>query len=201
MENQDYQKLLQYLKNPTPRGEDYEKWATQFREYNDHIYKGDKRIVLAYETKWIMLIFHDDPTQAHQNANAMYYYILKRYLWQNMMKDIKEYAKICFQYQQKGSMRQNNQKRTIPLIDIFERWEVDIVGPLPITREGNRYIVVAMDYFSRWPEARSLKAANADTVATFLYEEIICRFGASRILQNDRGTHFVNELIQRKKKI
>ena len=94
-------------------------------------------------------------------------------------------------------MKQNNQKRTIPLTDIFERWEIDIVGPLPITREGNRYIVVAMDYFSRWPEVRPLKAANAETVATFIYEEIICRFGAPRILQSDRGTHFVNEVIQK----
>ncbi len=54
---------------------------TQFREYNDHIYREDKRVVLAYETKWIMLMFHDDLTQAHQNADAMYYHILKRYLW------------------------------------------------------------------------------------------------------------------------
>ena len=68
---------------------------------------------------------------------------------------------------------------------------------LPITREGNRYIVVAMDYFSRWPEARLLKIANADTIATFLYEEIICRFEAPRILQSDRGTHFMNGLIHR----
>ena len=52
-----------------------------------------------------------------------------------------------------------------------------------------------MDYFSRWPEARPLKVANADTVAMFLYEEIICKFGAPRILQSDRGIHFVNELI------
>ncbi len=36
-----------------------------------------------------------------------------------------------------------------------------------------------------------------DTVVTFLYEEIICRFGVLRVLQSDRGTHFVNELIQR----
>src|SRR6266498_3375994 len=72
-----------------------------------------------------------------------------------------------------------------------------MVGSFPITREGNRYIVVTMDYFSRWPEARPLKAANADTVATFLYKEIICRFGASRILQSDRGIYFVNELIQK----
>ncbi len=144
-----------------------------------------------------MLMFHDDLTQAYQNTDAIYYHILKRYLWQNMMKDIKEYTKTCFQYQQRGSMRQNNQKRTIPLTDIIERWGVDIVGPLLITREGNRYIVVAMDYFSRWSEARSLKAANADTVAIFLYEEIICRFRALRILQSDRETHFVNKVIQR----
>ncbi len=71
------------------------------------------------------------------------------------------------------------------------------MGPLPITREGNKYIVVAIDYFSRWPKARPLKVANADTVATFLYKEIICRFGVPRILQSDRGTHFVNELIQK----
>ncbi len=94
-------------------------------------------------------------------------------------------------------MRQNNQKQTISPTDIFEKWGVDIVGPLPIIREGNRYIVVAMDYFLRWPEARPLRAANADTVVTFLYENIICRFGAPRILQSDRGIHFVNEVIQR----
>jgi len=52
-----------------------------------------------------------------------------------------------------------------------------------------------MDYFSKWLEAKPLKVANADTVATFLYEEIICKFEASRILQSDRKTHFVNEVI------
>src|SRR6266508_6804292 len=197
MENQYYQKLLQYLKNPTPQEKDYEKWATQFKEYNDHIYRGERRVIPAYEIKWIMSMFHNDLTQAHQNADAMYYYISKRYLWQSMRNDIKEYAKICFQCQQRGSMKQNNQKRTIPPTDIFERWGIDIVGPLSITKEGNRYIVIAIDYFSRWSKAKPLKAANAKTVAMFIYEEIICRFGASRILQSDREIHFVNEVIQK----
>ncbi len=113
------------------------------------------------------------------------------------MKDIKEYAKNYFQCQQRELMRQNNQKQIIPPTDIFERWEVDIVGFLSITREENRYIVIVMDYFSRWLEVRSLKAANADTVATFLYEKIICRFGTSRILQSDQGIHFINKIIQK----
>ncbi len=62
MKNQDYQKLLQYLKNPTSQGKAYEKWATQFRKYNDYIYREDRRVVPAYEMKWIMSIFHDDLT-------------------------------------------------------------------------------------------------------------------------------------------
>ncbi len=94
-------------------------------------------------------------------------------------------------------MKQNNQKQTISLTDIFERWGVDIVRLLLITRERNRYIIVAIDYFLRWLEARPLKVANADTVATFLYEKIICKFEASKILQSDRRTHFVNEVIQK----
>jgi len=54
-----------------------------------------------------------------------------------------------------------------------------------------------MDYFSKWPEARPLKVTNVNTIVTFFYEEIICRFGASRILQSDRETHFVNKVIQK----
>ena len=94
-------------------------------------------------------------------------------------------------------MKQNNQKQTISLTDIFERWGVDIVRLLLITRERNRYIIVAIDYFSKWSEARLLKVANVDTVATFLYEEIICRFGILRVLQSDKKIYFVNEIIQR----
>ena len=97
MENQDYQKLLQYLKNPTPQKEDYEKWATQFRKYNDHIYREDRRVVPAYETKWIMSMFHDDPIKTHQSFDVMYNQISKRYIWQSMRSDIKEYVKTCFQ--------------------------------------------------------------------------------------------------------
>ncbi len=142
-------------------------------------------------------MFHDDPTKAYQLFDAMYNQMSKRYIWQNMRNDIKKYAKTCFQCQQRGSIKQNNQKRTIPPMDIFERWGVDIVEPLPITREGNRYIVVAMDYFLRWLEVKPLKIANAETVATFIYEEIICRFGPPRIIQSDRRTHFVNEVIRK----
>ena len=113
-----------------------------------------------------------------------------------MTSDIKKYVKSCYECQRQGGPKENNRKWTIVPIDIFERWGINIVGPLPQTEDGYRYIVIAIDYFSRWSEARPLIYANARQVAKFIYEEIICRFGASRVLQSDRGTHFVNEVIQ-----
>ena len=53
-----------------------------------------------------------------------------------------------------------------------------------------------MEYFIRWLEARPTKTANSIDTATFIYEEIICRFGAPRVIQSDQGTHFVNEVIK-----
>ena len=70
------------------------------------------------------------------------------------------------------------------------------MGPLPKTLSGKRYIIVAMDYFSRWPEARAIEATNSETVVTFIYEKIICRFGTPKVIQSDQETHFVNEVIK-----
>ncbi len=98
-------------------------------------------------------MFHDNPTSAHQGAEAMRQQINKRYVWKGMTSDIKEYVKSCYECQRRGGPKENNRKRTIVPMDIFERWGIDIVGPLPQTEDGYRYIVVAMDYFSRWPEA------------------------------------------------
>ena len=53
-----------------------------------------------------------------------------------------------------------------------------------------------MDYFTRWPEAKAVRSANSEKVANFIYENIICRFGAPRVIQSDQGTHFVNQVIK-----
>ena len=50
----------------------------------------------------------------------------------------------------------------------MERIAVDIMGPLPVTKQGNKYLLVAMDYFTKWPEAYALPDQEAKTVATVL---------------------------------
>jgi len=141
-------------------------------------------------------MYHDDPTAAHQGANTVYQHISKRYVWETMRKDVMEYVKTCRECQMRGGPKKTPGISLIRANDIFERWGIDIVGPLPVTERGNKYIVVAMDYFTRWPEAIALKSANAITVADFIYESIICRFGAPKIIQSNQETHFVNEIIK-----
>ena len=58
------------------------------------------------------------------------------------------------------------------------------------------YIVVATEYLTKWAEARVVKTNTIAHVATFMYENIICRFGCPKILVRDRSTHFLNDLIE-----
>jgi transposase InsO family protein len=64
-----------------------------------------------------------------------------------------------------------------------------------MTKKKNRYIIVAMDYFTKWPEARATKRDTAEEVIKFLYEDIICRHGCPRKIISDRGTHFDNKMV------
>ncbi len=70
------------------------------------------------------------------------------------------------------------------------------MGPLTITKKENRYIVTAIDYFTKWLIAKAIKEATAKTVSKFIYEKIICEHRCSQVLQSDRETHFVNRVIQ-----
>lgn len=72
----------------------------------------------------------------------------------------------------------------------MERVAVDIVGPLPTTAAGNRFICVAMDYFTKWPEAYALPNHEATTVAEVLVEQFFSRFGVPGELHSDQGREF-----------
>lgn len=66
----------------------------------------------------------------------------------------------------------------------------------PHSKKGMAYIVVATEYLTKWAKAKAVKNDTAASAATFMYENIIYRFGCPKILVSDRGTHFFNSLIQ-----
>lgn len=76
----------------------------------------------------------------------------------------------------------------------MERIGVDILGPFPVTDSGNRYVLVAMDYFTKWPEAYAVPDQSATTTAEKLVEEMFTRFGVPAELHSDQGRNFESQV-------
>jgi hypothetical protein len=80
----------------------------------------------------------------------------------------------------------------ILIIDIFYCWGIDFMGPFPFSF-GYQYILVVVDYVSKWVEAIPSMTNDHRPVLKFLKENILSRFGMPRAIISDEGTHFCNK--------
>ena len=112
-----------------------------------------------------------------------------------MIRDIKEYIIICKSCQQQGKIfKISPELKSIPLPnEVMKQTGIDLCT-LPEV-DGFKHLIVCIDYFSKWSQAKAVKDKSAPTVAKFLYE-IICRHGCMRIQVNDQGKEFVNEVFE-----
>lgn len=177
--------------------------ATQYLVEQGQLLKKNKnnvdnplRVITLQDRERILYDLHSSPLGGHFGLKKTIGKAIERYYWPNMGKEIKEYIESCDSCQRFGKPRKIQLTESIPVIRPFYQIGIDFVGPLERTENGNRYIIVAMDYFTKWPEARAVKTATAKEAAQFLYEEIICRHGTPSVILSDRGAHFVNETIQ-----
>ena len=81
----------------------------------------------------------------------------------------------------------------ILVVQIFDVWGIDFMGPFPPSF-GNLYILLAVDYVSKWVEAIACPRNNASTVVSFLQRNILSRFGTPRTIISDGGSHFANKI-------
>jgi transposase InsO family protein len=80
--------------------------------------------------------------------------------------------------------------------NLLERIAMDILGPLPETPRGNKYILVLGDYFTKWTEAYAIQNMEAATVARMFVNEFVARFGAPDSLHTDQGRNFDSTLLK-----
>ena len=78
----------------------------------------------------------------------------------------------------------------------FERIAMDVAGPFPITDNGNKYVLVVMDYFSKWPEVYPIPNQEAKTIANVIVDNWISRFGVPMELHTDQGRNFESVVFQ-----
>ena len=121
------------------------------------------------------------------------------YFWPTLFKDSHAYVRKCdtCQHYVRNDLRIEMPLHiSLPLVS-FEKWGIDYVGPVhPNFSKGMVYIVVATEYLTKWAEAKAVKTDTAVRTATFMYKNIISRFGCLKILVSNRGSHFLNELFE-----
>jgi hypothetical protein len=89
---------------------------------------------------------------------------------------VKETSSLCFGIKE---------LKSISICDLFYMVMLDIADPLLETKFGNKYVLVAIDHYSKWCEAKSVKKHTTIVVARFLEEEIVCRFGVLKYVLVD----------------
>jgi hypothetical protein len=116
------------------------------------------------------------------------------FYWPTLFKDTNNFCRSCERCQKLGAISRRNMMPLNPIlvIEIFYCWGIDFMGPFPPSF-GYLYILVAVDYVSKWVEAVACKNNDHRTVVKFLKEHILSRFGTPRAIISDQGTHFCNK--------
>jgi cleavage and polyadenylation specificity factor subunit 1 len=123
--------------------------------------------------------------------------VTQKFFWPGMNKDIGIWARSCVDCQKcKVSRHVISHLGNFQPAGRFEHLHVDLVGPLPTTQQGFRYLLTMIDRFTRWPEAVAIENMTAETVAKVVYEQWICRFGAPIHITTDQGRQFESELFE-----
>jgi len=163
-----------------------------------------KVVITPEERRQIIKFVHDgadssleaSALSSHHGRDATQKLLKKRYFWPSMLQDVREYIKQCDAYQKANpaTLKSIPELKSVSVVkQVFKQIGVDIMS-LPEV-DNMKYIVVAIDYFSKWSEARALTDKSAESVARFLYDDIICRHGCPLIHITDQGREFLNELI------
>jgi len=115
--------------------------------------------------------------------------------WANHIRLAKRHCVQCARHHRPSAKHQGPLQPFSPG-EPWERLGIDITGPHPTSAKGNRYILTAIDHFSKWVELYPMKNQEATTVARILFDNIICVHGCPLQILTDRGTNFESELFQ-----
>ena len=195
------QHIAEWLRdrNHKPRGftdkqlERLQRLGNRFLLFEGRIYRRgmemQHRLYIRKEHRtYMMTAGHDH--NGHRGFFATKALLTQRFWWPEMERDINQFVKTCHpcQERQKQLVKIPPSKTHTP--SIFEILHTDVMHMSPASN-GCRYIVHGRDNLSSWPEGRAIRDEKARTIALWLYEDILCRWGAIRLIVTDNGSPFV----------
>ncbi|RVW76938.1 Uncharacterized protein K02A2.6 [Vitis vinifera] len=162
----------------------------------DHLSRSDhKKCVPEEEQQGILNHCHENACGGHFASQKTAMKVLQSgFTWPSLFKDAHIMCRSCDRCQRLGKLTKRNQMPMNPIliVELFDVWGIDFMGPFPMSF-GNSYILVGVDYVSKWVEAIPCKQNDHRVVLKFLKENIFSRFGVPKAIISDGGTHFCNK--------
>lgn len=171
-----------------------------YRRWTDLATQQDilQAVVPSSERRSVLKFCHDCRTAGHLGIHKTLGRIRQSYYWPGLQRDVHSYISGCEVCTRRKAATQSN-KAPMHLVYSgypLERIATDILGELPQTANGNKYILVVADYFTKWTEAFALPNIEAKTVAAKIVEEFIVRLGVPEVMHSDQGPQYESRLFQ-----
>ena len=174
----------------------YRKWRPEGSTEGD--VRTCKQLVLPQQCRLpVLRLAHDVPMAGHMGITRTKDRLLQRYYWPGIFTDAANYCRSCEVCQKSNPKYPIRAKMvSMPLIEQpFQRIAMDVVGPLPCTQRGNRFILSICDYAMRYPEAIALPSVEAPRVAKELVN-LFSHVGVPDEILTDQGTNFMSSLLE-----
>ena len=153
-----------------------------------------RQCVSEEEQEHILVMCHSSLCEEHFPSRKTGAKVLQSsFYWPTLFKDAIKYCKECLKHQSTLNISKRDEMplQTILEAKKFYLWQIDFIGPFPPS-EGKEYILVAVDYVSKWVEAIPTRTNDHQVVNKFIVNNIFSRFGCSRAIISDGGSHFTN---------
>ncbi|RVW86275.1 Transposon Ty3-I Gag-Pol polyprotein [Vitis vinifera] len=154
-----------------------------------------RKCVPEQEQSGILSHCHDSACGSHfASQKTAMRMVQSGFWWPSLFKDAHSICKGCDWCQRLGKLTCRNMMPLNPIliVDVFDVWGIDFMGPFPMSF-GHSYILVGVDYVSKWVEAIPCRSNDHKVVLKFLKENIFSRFGVPKAIISDGGTHFCNK--------
>ena len=151
----------------------------------------------------ILALGHSIPSSGHLGVNKTKSRILNSFYWPQCSKDVSEYVRSCHGCQLAGKAGDRTKAPMVivpPVEQPFTKVSCDVVGPLPTSTSGSKYILTIIDHGSRYPEAIPIASQDAETVANELIL-FFTKFGFPTELLTDLGSNFTSLLFEQLTKL
>ena len=142
------------------------------------------------EAEYVLKEIHEGICGQHLGGRSLYHKAIRQgYYWPHMKKDAMAYVQKCHKCQEFARTEHSPPENLTHIISPwpFAQWGLDILGPFPIAKAQKKFVIVACEYFTKWPEAEAVATITQRSIEKFLWENIICRFGIPHRIIVDNG--------------